>query len=228
MNRLKTLLKIIVVGLILAVGQIPGASWAGIPDSDREGRWEFYIPMTYSSSESFDTRGGTSVSLNGDVGLGVGFAYNFNELLSVGFELTAMDRGFEAVIATNDVGTPFATVHGTLDSSNLQLKLQYNILKKAVTPFIDASLGSTYVDSNIPNGPLVGTCWWDPWFGYICDAWQPTASDSSFSYGFGAGVRGQMTDTFYLELRANQLTVDFDGQDSQDFSGYRLNIGWMF
>ena len=120
------------------------------------------------------------------------------------------------------------TLAGSLDSSTFQITGQFNFLETRVTPFIKAGLGSTYVDSNIPSGPPSGTCWWHPWWGPICGTWQPTYDKNSFSYSAAIGVRGDMTDTFYLEASFNQLWVDFDHSSTPSFTGYRLNIGWLF
>jgi hypothetical protein len=53
MNRRSVPLMILMIGLIAVVYQMPGVAWAGVPDSDREERWEFYLPLSYISSEEF-------------------------------------------------------------------------------------------------------------------------------------------------------------------------------
>lgn len=232
MNRRRVPLMILMIGLFTTVHQMVGVAWAGVPGSDREDRWEFYLPSSYISSEKFDSAGGTSVDLHSDVSFGFGFGYNFNERLILGFEVTYMDMNFDVRIAedTDSDGMldSFVERGGTLDASTAQIVVKYNILKRMVTPFIRAGLGSTYVDTNIPNGPPGTSCWWHPWWGYICSTWQPTADDTSFSYGGGIGVRGEMTDRFYLEFSFNKLWIDADIGDNPDFSAYRLQAGWMF
>ncbi len=225
-------MTVVVCGLFVAVCLVSGISPAVAADSDRGEKWQFYIPVTYVDSERFDGEGGTFVDLNGDVGFGFAFGYNFTERWMLAFEITFSDVNFNARIAQDD-GMPdmipdqFVDVSGTLDSSTFQIIGQFNFLETRVTPFIRAGLGSTYVDSNIPSGPPNGTCWWHPWWGYICGTWQPTYDKNTFSYSAAIGIRGDMTDTFYLEASANQLWIDFDA-DTTSLTGYRLNIGWLF
>ncbi len=219
-------------GLCVAVCLLSGAFPASAADSDREDQWQFSIPITYVSSERFDGQNETFVELAGDASFGFAFGYNFNERWFLGFDVTFMDMNFDATVAQDNdedmVSDDLIVISGSLDSTSFQIVGQFNFLEKSFTPFLRASLGSTYVDSNIPSGPATGICWWHPWWGYICDAWQPTYDDTSFSYGAGVGIHGQLTDRFYLEASANQLWIDFDNADTPDFSGYRLNIGWLF
>jgi opacity protein-like surface antigen len=232
MMRRSTSLIILTMCLCAIACLATGISPAAAGDSDRSERWEFYIPVNSISSEDFDGKGGTSVDLAGDVGFGFAFGYNFNERWILGFEFTFMDMNFDASVArdTDQDGDPddFLLVSGELDSNSLQITGQYNFLEKTITPFIRASLGSTYVDSNIPSGQPTGVCWWHPWWGYICDIWQPTYDDSSFSYGAGVGVRADVGERFYLEGSANQLRIDFENADEPEFTFYRLNMGWLF
>jgi hypothetical protein len=105
---------------------------------------------------------------------------------------------------------------------------QYNILKGRVTPFLRASFGWTWVDSNIPSGPPVGGCWWDPWYGYICTSSQPTYASTDFAYGAAAGVRGEIGHAVYLEASYNVLWVDTNRAGTQSMDGARVTFGWMF
>ncbi len=232
MNRRRVPLMILMIGLFTTVHQMAGVAWAGVPDSDREDRWEFYLPLSFVDSEEFGSEGGTSVEVDSGTSFGVGFGYNFNERFILGFELTFMDMDFDARIGedTNMDGIvdSFEQVSGSLDATTAQITVKYNILERAVTPFIRAGLGSTYVDSNIATGQLTTGCWWHPWWGYICTTWLETYDDTSFSYGGGIGVRGEMTDRFYLEFSFNKLWIDADVGDNPDFSAYRLQVGWMF
>jgi len=221
-------LKIALVTGLVAFGcLLPGVSIAG-QDSDRAQKWEFYIPLRFLSSESWDAEGGSSVRVNGDVSWGFGFGYNLNERLNLGFELTWSDANFDARIATDDLLFPFVDVGGQLQANTGMFQLQYNFLAKKITPFFTGGLGWTYVDSNIPTGPAQGGCWWDPWYGQICTTWQPTAAETGFSYAAGLGVRADLAEAFFVEAAYNRQWMDFDGHNTVDFPAYRVDFGWKF
>ena len=211
--------------LCVVVGLVPGITRGA--DSDREEMWEFNVPIQYTDSESFSSTGGTSVELNGDIGLGLGFGYNFNEYFFLGFEINWMSSNFDVAVRTDDPGNPISNISGTLDSSTYFVSVQYNLLAKTFTPFITSGIGSTYIDSNIPTGPPVGSCWWHPWWGYICSTWQPTATDTAFSYNASVGLRGDITDTFFLEAAVSKAWLNLDNSDPE-FTRYRLEFGWKY
>lgn len=218
----------------LSIALVAGlaAAWAAPAlggDTNREKMWEFYIPLKYTDSQSFSSDNGTSVEISGDVGWGFGFGYNFSKLFNLAFELTWLDTNYDLTLVNADVPQqPSTTISGTLDASTGAFTGQYNILPRTFTPFVNAGIGWTYIDSNIPTGPTYGTCWWDPWYGYVCGTWQETATDTSFAYGAGLGVRGEMSKSFYFEASYNWAWLDFDQAGTEDFTNWRLDIGWKF
>jgi opacity protein-like surface antigen len=107
-------------------------------------------------------------------------------------------------------------------------KLGFEYLDGPITPYVMGMIGYSFIDTNIPNGPTQGTCWWDPWYGYICNTWQPTFQDTAFAYGAAVGVRGELTEKFFIEGSYNLLWVDLDRAGNQSFDGVRLNAGWVF
>ena len=198
----------------------------------RDGKWQFSIPITFTFSQSIDGQGGSSIDLNNDVGWGFNFGYHLNERFMLGFETTWLRANYEAEVVTDDDGdgNPDGTVNvgGALDSLSLQGVGQFNILEGTLfTPFVRANLGMTYTDSNIASGPPQGGCWWDPWWGYVCGSWRPTYDRTSFSFGGAAGVRADVSRSFFLELSFNGLWIDF-ADDTPFFDGIRLNVGWLF
>jgi hypothetical protein len=221
--------------MVLALGTVLGlivlVPLAAAGESERPNRWQSSIPLTFTSSSSYDSTF-TSVDISDDLGWGFGFGYHLNKMFMVGMDLTWLSANYNASIATDfdgdEIPDDSVDIGGTLDAANMQFVGQYNILGGRVTPFLRASLGWTWIDSNIPSGPTQGVCWWDPWWGYVCDTWQPTFEDTSFAYGAAVGVRGELTDRFFLEGSYNMLWVDFDKAGTQSFDGFRLNVGWVF
>jgi opacity protein-like surface antigen len=225
----RTLTMVLALGTILAmVTWVPPAAAA---ESERAKKWQVSLPITFTSGASYESQG-TRVDVNDDLGWGFGFGYHLNQRFMVGADFTWISANYDASVATdfdNDqVPDDSVTVSGTLDAANLQFVGQFNILTGRITPFVRASFGSTWVDSNIPSGPATGTCWWDPWYGYICDTWQPTFEETAFAYGAAAGVRAELNERVFLEGSYNMLWIDFDKAGTQSLDGFRLNFGWQF
>jgi len=210
-------LALVLIGLCLGVGTV----WAA--DANRAGKKEFYVPIRWTSSETFTADGGSTFDVNEDVGWGFGFGYNVSDNVVVQMDFTWQSASFNANLMS-DVGAT-TTVGGSLDSTTTLIALQYNILPKTFTPFVIGGVGWTWADSNIPTAPPQGTCWWT-WVGLVCDSWQPTATESAFAYGVGAGLRGDFGDSLFLEVSYTWSWADFDVAD--EFNSVRLDVGWKF
>ena len=222
--------RVLVFGTVLGVVLL--APWAAAGETQRAaGRSQFSFPITFLSGASYDSDR-SSVDVNDDVGWGFGFGYNLSEKLLLGAEFTWLDASYDLHLARdfdgNGIQDDSIDISGVLDASNFQAFAQYNILPSNVTPFVRGSFGWTWIDSNIPAGQAGGACWWDPWWGYICDTWQPTFSDTAFSYGAAAGVRLELPSRFFAEGSYNLLWIDLDKAGTQSFDGFRLNVGWLF
>lgn len=226
------------VTLVLALGTVLGSillaprAAAQGQEYDRTGKWQASIPITFTSGSSYDSQEGTNIKVNDDLGWGFSFGYHVNKRFLVGTDFTWLSANYDANIATDNnadqIPDTTISVAGTLDAANLQFFGQYNILPGRITPFVRASLGWTWIDSNIPSGPAQGACWWDPWWGYVCNTWQPTFEDTNFAYGAAVGVRGELTDKFFIEASYNLLWIDFNKAGNQSFDGFRINAGWIF
>jgi opacity protein-like surface antigen len=223
--------------MVLALGTVVGLTLAlprvAAGESEREAKWQFSFPVTFSSGTDYSSVSGSTVKIDDDLGWGIGFGYHVNRNFMVGVDFTWLSANYDAHIPIDSnppdqIPDGSVDIGGTLDATNLQFVGQYNILKGRVTPFLRASLGWTWVDSNIPSGPTQGVCWWDPWWGYVCDAWQPTFQETSFAYGAAAGVRGELTEKFFVEGSYNVLWIDLKRAGTQSFDGVRLNVGWTF
>jgi opacity protein-like surface antigen len=206
--------------------------FAAVKNSNRTDTWEFTIPVRYINGGSADFEGGTSISFDDDVSWGFGFGYNFNEKFNLDFEISWSDFNYDVEFASADTpALPSVKATGSMDASNSSFNFTYNIMAKTITPYVSAGIGWTWVDTNIPSGsPDIG-CWWDPWYGQICTSYQDTFEDDAFSYGLGAGVRVEVTDTFFLRLGVNNVWQDFGGSDydkTPEVFSVRMDIAWKF
>jgi opacity protein-like surface antigen len=221
--------------MVLALGTVLGmvllAPWANA-QSQRAGRSQFSFPIVFTSGVSYDSDL-SSVDINDDVGWGIGFGWHVSEKVMVGGDFTWLDANYDVFVATDFDGDQIADdsieVSGTLDATNFQMYAQYNIIDGRFTPFVRGSFGWTWIDSNIPSGPATGTCWWDPWWGYICTTYQNTRDTDEFAYQAGVGVRWDVTSGLTLKLGYDKEWIDLGNADSAPgFDVLRLGVAYRY
>jgi outer membrane protein W len=218
-----------VVALLLA------AAWAIMPDpaeaqafttvrpGGRGGTWDFYLPITYAESAIIEGQGGSSVDVNADWGFGFGFGYNFNDHFHLNGLMTWNSRSYDAIVVTDSGATQRYSNY--LDSSTISLNGIFYLLSGDFTPFVSAGAGITYVDTNIQDGPATGTCWYDPWWGYVCSSYVPTKTENDMSYNAGVGVRLDVNRQFGLQASYNKTWIDISkASGTPDFDTWRLDF----
>lgn len=199
---------------------------AQFKDSWREGRWETGIQLAFSGSESLSGGNGESVDFDSDTGLGFTFGYNFDNHLAMRFEGTYLSPSYDATLVTEE-GELIEIGHKA-DIFQGDVKGVYNFLTGPVTPFIQAGIGWTYIDSNVASSPPTTGCWWDPFFGYICAPFYSTYDDNNFSYSVGAGLRYELENGMFLRASADRTWIDGLGSaGTPSFDVLRLELGFM-
>ncbi len=158
-----------------------------LAQSQRGDNWEAAIGAVSTGSESSAGENGSSLRIDRDVGLNLSASYNFDSHWALGFDATFLQPSYTAVFNTDDAG-PVKVKH-KLSVFSGQFNGTWNMTDGPLTPYLQAGLGWTYVDSNVTDGPPTTGCWWDPWWGYVCRNFYSTYDDTRFSYGVGAGLR---------------------------------------
>lgn len=178
--------------------------------SKRSEQWE--MGLIVSQMDSWDTSGrnGSAIDVDSDTGWGFLIGYNFNEHFHFGFEFIHNEQDYDATIIPDDPAGPPGTIEHELTNDQYNFNFTYNFLAKELTPFVTGGLGWSYLDSNVSDGGGGAVCWWDPWWGYVCDSYYSTYSDTAFSYSVGGGVRWDITRGFTLRASINQRWVDID------------------
>jgi outer membrane assembly lipoprotein YfiO len=197
----------------------------------RKGKYEITLQPRYNASKSIGSGGGSSIDLDPGFGFGLGFGYNFTNNLGLHLDGSWARANYTAKIATTDSGgisTPPTSINGTLDTTTIALNMNYYFLNRPFTPFVTGGIGWTWVDSNIPSGPPEGTCWWDPWYGYICTAYRNTYTKNSFSYNLGLGVRWDAYPGVFLQGSVGLQWLDLGKAGTTDFLGGRMDLGYTF
>lgn len=190
-----------IAGLMLCV---PAAE-AKDRGNNGNGSVEFSIPINYTKSMTSDaSQDGSTAEVHAALNSGFGIAYNINDNFQVNGTFSWGNRNYN--IDNAPVGTTPSS--GTLSTSSLMLNALWYFMPGDFAPFVSAGFGSTFIDTNIPNGQGSGNCYWDPYWGYVCGTYYPTKSATSISYGFGAGARFDINRQFALQASLNRLYID--------------------
>ena len=223
-----TMVRLVLVVTTIAVAffSVPVAEAQGLTQGrpgGRAGNWDFFLPLTYIESATISGQGGSNVDLNSDWGLGFGVGYNINDNFQVNGTFTWAYRSYDATVVKDDGTTQRYSNY--MDSSTLSLNGVYYLLNGDITPFISGGVGVTYVDTNIQDGPSSGSCWYDPWWGYVCSSYVPTKTENDVSYNAGIGVRFDVSRTFGLQAGYYKTWIDFSkASDTPDFDTWRLDF----
>ena len=208
--------------LVLSVACLPvsGMAASGIGRADS---WEFHLPIIYAADAEFSGNRGSSVDFNDDVGISLGGAYNVTDRLQLGALIDWNSRSYDATVVGGDGSA--SRYNSDMDSSTISLNGTFFLLKGKISPFLTGSIGYTFIDTNIENGPPQDVCWWDPWWGYVCNEYVPTRTESDLSYGAGVGLRVDMNEFFGLECSYNKSWIDIDNaSETPDFDMWRLDL----
>ena len=193
----------------------------------REKQWEAGLLMAYqnSSSSSFDD--GSSLDTGSKMGWGFAAGYNLTPHWNFGFRFSMAKPGYSATIVPEDPEMPPQTIDYTMSRYSGQLNATWNWFRGPLTPFLQAGVGWTKLDSNIINRPPTTGCWWDPWWGYICSTTWTTYDTRKFSYNMGLGLRWDLNPAMYLRGSYNREFLDVK-RGSLDFDSFTLEAGLMW
>jgi opacity protein-like surface antigen len=214
----------------LTTGTAAAQSFGGGSYTDREGHWEGYLGARLLLSGSADFSGGSSIDTDDDLGFNFGFGYNFSDHLLVSAEMGWNSVDYDGNLVSGDV-PPAASrrISGDLETASLGANVTWHFLSGPLTPYVSGSLGWTWIDTNIATGPPQTGCWWDPWWGYICQPIYDTISDDSGSYGLGAGIRWDFNNGGFARFGYDERWFDIkNAEGTPDFGSFRLEFGGKF
>jgi len=215
------------ISVVVIFLAIPGIALA---QGNRARSWEWSFAALYQESKDMGSEGGSTLDIDDSVGLGVNVGYNFSNRLTVGFDLDYISPDYRAVLVDDMVIPPGSTViDHEFTQWNFRFKGTYSLLDGPLQPFVEAGLGWTNVDSNVADGPPIVGCWWHPWWGYICDGYYDTFSNTTFTYGAGLGFRYHFPGGTFLKASYNVWELDDVGNvGDSSLSGARVEFGWGF
>ena len=171
---------------------------------------------------------GTSLDISSELGWGFSGMYNFTNRLALGGEMSWVKPNYRASRILEDTRET-DTIRAELGVVNLRIKGGFNFLEGPITPYIEAGLGWSDIDSNIISGPPTTGCWWDPWWGYICDTFFNTYSETRTSVSAAVGLRWEVNPGIVLRGSYGTLEVD-TSSSTQDASldTLKLEVAWRF
>ncbi len=204
------------------------AAWSLAAHADRGVGWEFGGELIYQDSKSWNSDGGSSASLDSDLGVALTFGYRFSEKLELTFGLDWNNIDYKAHVVKADPPLAGSSVNidGTLEAFTPRVGVNFNFIDGPITPYVTALIGYSFIDTNIPNGPPVSGCYWDPWYGQICGTWQDTRTTDKFMYGAGVGVRWDVNSAWSMRFGYEKHWVDANG--SPDFDQLKLGVSVMY
>lgn len=227
---MKQILRISAICLILAItclavvatdadAQVYTASRPG----SRAGNWEFFLPLTFMPSWNTAGEQGSNINLDATWGFGFGLGYNITDRFQVNGLFSWSARNYDAQIVQTDGQTQ--RYGNTMYTSTFALNGVFYFLDGDISPFVSGGVGMTYIDTNIPTGVGNTACWWDPWYGYVCNNYAPTKTENDVSYNVGLGVRFDLNPQFSLQPSYNKMWIDIHKASGQpDLDVWRLDF----
>jgi opacity protein-like surface antigen len=156
-----------------------------------------------------------------DTGLGgVGFAYHFNDFLSLRADFMF---GPSTVHTTGPDGADVIPTESAFLQSG-RVNLDYNMINRRLTPVLTAGIGYQYfqIDNsysyNVPGR-------YGGYSVYVEDYYYET----DFTWNVGAGFRWNVTDQFFVKVMGGAQWLQYSGAEhiTTQIEGF-LVIGWMF
>ncbi|MBT8041186.1 MAG: porin family protein [Xanthomonadales bacterium] len=201
-----------------------------IYDNLRHGQWE--ASLLGQASSGFDLSGdqGSSIDVDDAFGFGFTIGYNLNAHWNFSYKFTLNSPDYSAVIVPQppEGEDPVArTIDYQLDKYAHALNATWHWFDGPLTPFLEGGIGYTRIDTNVPSQPPVTGCWWDPWWGYICDTQWKTYDTSEITYNAGIGVRWDVNGALFFRGAYNREWISIDAGDLE-FDTLSLSIGLMW
>jgi len=186
-----------------------------------------FIPYVFK--QDFKFQGGATASTSDDWGFGLGMGVNYTDNISFNADVSWNRISYGASRVLDDGNNTVESIRSKLDTWSIRLGGDYYFTNGPVSPFVNGNIGWSFLDTNIPDGPGGTVCWWDPWWGYICQGYRTTFTENTFTYGWGAGVRMELGRTNFIKLGYYDLKIDYDRSTGSSTSDQiRLEYGWSF
>ena len=190
----------------------------------RYAQWEVGLTGAWQNSQSEEFENGESLEIDSGSGWGFNIGYNWNAHINFQYKFTTIKPKYTAVIVPEE-GDPLNLDNKLTKNSN-QVNVTWNILARKITPFVQAGIGWTKLDSNILSVPPVTGCWWGPWWGYVCSTtWIPIA-ERVCRTTWDSACGGISARHWFVKAQYNREWVTTDNK--LDFDTVQADFGYRF
>jgi opacity protein-like surface antigen len=218
----------IIRAAVCVVAALSGTIATSVSAQSRDQGWEVGAQLIYQDAQDLAFDGGTTASLDSDLGLAISFGYRVNDRLEFEFGVDWNTVDYDVTVFGATPAQSFSG-RGDLESFTPHVNANFNLLTGPLTPYVSGGVGWSFIDTNIPNGPPQTSCWWHPWYGYICDTWQSTRTSDELTYSLGVGVRWDLTSNHMVRLGYEKHWLDLDTADgTPDFDQLRFSIVFKY
>jgi opacity protein-like surface antigen len=196
-------------------------------DGLRDGTWEASLLVGNQSSLDISGEQGSTVAIDSALGWGLTLGWNMTPKWNFSYRLIWSKPDYSAIIVPDDPEQAPRTLDYSLDRYAHQFNATYHFFRGPLTPYVQAGIGYGMVDSNIPSTPPTTGCWWDPWWGYICETTWNTYDAGELTYNVGLGLRWDVNGALFFRGSYHREFFSADRADF-DFDLISLEAGLMW
>jgi len=193
----------------------------------RDGRFETSLVLNYQNSINEKTEGGAALNVDSVVGWGIGLGWNWTSKVNLSYKYLSSKPHYLATTIGEDPASEPQVIDHTMTKISHQFNVTYHFMDGAFSPFVIGGVGWVKLDSNIPSEPFQASCWWDPWWGYICAGEWKTFSTTEFVYNLGLGFRWDINNAIFTRGSYSREFIKLKN-GSLDLDMAMLEIGLMF
>ncbi len=203
-------------------------SLPAMAQGDRARTWDVGVQISNIGSLNLGGQQGSGLSVDSEYGFGFWGTYNFTNRLGLGFDFNWTQPKYDYTYVPENSPVP-QTIQHRMDMFTVQGKGVFYFIEGPISPFVEAGIGWTSVDSNIADGPPTTGCWWDPWWGYVCSNFYSSYSETLTSYSGALGLRWDINPYYGLRLAYGILELNTSsGVENAQFDMWRIELAWRF
>lgn len=225
-KRLWATLLALTTTILPGMAQIPWAT----ERFERANKSEVYGIGQYLQSGDINyngPNGNVPVHMN-PTGLGgFGFAYHFSDFFSVRSDFMFGSANFSGNYPNQAAGTTTLSQSALIQTG--RFNLDYNMINRRLTPIITAGIGYQYMQTELQSVPPSTVCWWEPWWGWVCQTSSAQAWETDFTWNAGGGFRWNITDNLFVKVIGGATWLQYAGASgiTTQIEGI-FSIGWTF